>query len=279
MSADVKLAGQTFTIIPNILTLNEIALQFEVQGNSFNATISGAGSIGSINFNATIKKEGSSASATASIPSASLTQLASSLGSAGSDVASFMSSVGLSDFNLNDIVLNVKTLPRMLSFKATASYKTLPDVQVEFLVYQPNTNDSTIALAMETNPVSLSNVVSAFVDGVDISDVPFIGSASLPAASVLLVNRKLPTGVVLPFSTPSLSELSSSLTAGSRISALFPLNFPRAGMKNLQARIRSHRLDFRVSHDTIQTKPLCKRSRLEPCRGKVISLPILICSC
>ena len=247
MSADVKLAGQTFTIIPNILTLNEIALQFEVQGNSFNATISGAGSIGSINFNATIKKEDSSASATASIPSASLTQLASSLGSAGSDVASFMSSVGLSDFNLNDIVLNVKTLPRMLSFKATASYKTLPDVQVEFLVYQPGTNNSTIALAMETNPVSLSNVVSAFVDGVDISDVPFIGSASLPAASVLLVNRKLPTGVVLPFSTPSLSELSSSLKAGSRISALFPLNFSRAGLKNLHANIRPNRIDFRVS--------------------------------
>ena len=120
----------------------------------------------------------------------------------------------------------MKTSPKQLNFKATASYKTLPDVHVEFLVYKPFTNDSTIAIALETKAVALNQVVEAFVEGADISSVPFIGSASLPSTSVILVNRHLPTGVTLPFSTPSLVELSSALKAGSRISALFPVNFP-----------------------------------------------------
>ena len=248
MSADVKLAGQTLTIIPNILTLNEIALQFEVQGNSFNATVSGAGSFGSTTFNATVKKEGTSVTATASVPSTTLTQLASGLGSAGSEIASFMTSVGLSDFTLNDIYFQAKTSPKMLHFKATASYKTLPNVGVEFLLYKPKTSDSTIALGIQTQSANLNDVVGAFLDGVDISQAPFIGSASLPSASLILVNRQLPNGLTLPFSTPSLSELSSALGRNSHVSALFPVTFPRVGQKNLRASLQNFQIDFTVSN-------------------------------
>ena len=246
MSADVKLAGQTFTLIPNYLSLDEIAFHFSVLGKSFNATISGVGSLGPLDFDMTIAKEGGAVSATTNIPSLSLTHLASNLGSAGSDVTSFMSNVGLSDFTLRDIFLEVKTSPKQLNFKATASYKTLPDVHVEFLVYKPFTNDSTIAIALETEAVALNEIIGTFVDGVDISEVPFIGSASLPAASIILVNRNIPVGVTLPFRASSLAELSSALDPDVRISALFPVTFPRVGSKNLRASLKKVQIDFTV---------------------------------
>ena len=256
MNLSVSVPG-TIDLIPGhsgLLSLTNTDASVSIDSNSnpkkiaFSAT--STSSLGGMQLNVSTARDSDGEfffEATPASRSATLTQIASNLGTAGTEVAAFMSSVGLSDFTLSDVLLQVKTSPTTLTFKASASYKTLASVSVEFVVYQPFTSNNTIALAMETSSISLTKVVSTFVDGVDISDVPFIGSASLPAASVLLVNRKLPTGVVLPFSTPSLSELSSSLKAGSRISALFPLNFPRAGLKNLHANIRPNRIDFRVS--------------------------------
>ena len=158
-----------------------------------------------------------------------------------------MTSAGLSDFTLSNVLLQVRTSPRVLTFKATASYKALANVKVEIILYKPFTNDSTIAIGMETSQVSLSEVVGVFAGGIDISSIPFVGSASLPSSSVILVNSQVPLGVTLPFDQPSLAELASSLKPGSRLSALFPLQFPRVGRKNLRASITLKRIDFNVS--------------------------------
>ena len=256
LSLSVRVPG-TIELIPSqtgLLSLTDTEASVSVDSSASKPKIafsaSSTSSLGGVQLNVNTKRTANGEfffeTATAT-PSVSLTNLASSLGSAGEQIGTFMTSAGLSDFTLSNVLLQVRTSPRVLTFKATASYKALANVKVEIILYKPFTNDSTIAIGMETSQVSLSEVVGVFAGGIDISNIPFVGSASLPSASVILVNSQVPLGVTLPFDQPSLAELASSLKPGSRLSALFPLQFPRVGRKNLRASITLKRIDFNVS--------------------------------
>ncbi|XP_065177980.1 uncharacterized protein LOC135808686 [Sycon ciliatum] len=175
--------------------------------------------------------------------------IVSSFGSAGSDLASALDDLQLSDVTLSNLLITAFNRPDLtLRFTATVSYRDLPSVTFELVLSKPFTSQSLLALGIRTTSATLANVVKSVIPSADISDLPFVGDFTVPAVGVLLSSRNVPEIRTLPFVNADLSTLASRVS-NARISLLFPVTFPRVGRKDFVAAFRGLSFDFQPPDD------------------------------
>eukprot|EP00117_Sycon_ciliatum_P040158 scpid4571/ scgid0758/ len=172
--------------------------------------------------------------------------IAKSFGSAGAELQQALDAIQLSDVTLSNLKIEIfKTPDLTMRMAATVSYRDLPSVSFEMVVHKPFQAGSYLALGIRTTSTTFAKVVGSVLPSIDISDVPLVGDLTVPATAVLVRSTGALSAVNMPFDDTDIKSLASKVTT-TKISLLFPVNFPRVGKKNFIAAFKGISFDFKA---------------------------------
>ena len=165
-----------------------------------------------------------------------------------SPLGSFLSSIGLRDFTISDVRLTAQFGTKIsFIFSGRPSFGSWPNMTVEFMIFDAFTVNATVAIGLSIPSVSLSSMVSTFFPSIDISNVPVLGSFTIPKCHLLIVNDTLRApSLHLPFNSPALRTLAGLVRPHVLLSGLIPMAFPNIGTVDMYAAFGKFMIEFKV---------------------------------
>lgn len=251
--ASARLAGQTFDVIPSILTLRDIridlCLQKEARVTKRNLLIAGTLTVGNVVTMASLESAPGLLTLSAFFPQRLvitdvLSQLGGSFIPLGSDVESTLKANGFDSFGLQDTSIVANRSTGSGSTVSIMSTAILPGFtsQVEILVTGVGARQTGAAAVFSLPEIDIAQIVSD-LSGIDLTGVPVLEDLSVPAA-VTIINRnfQLPRGFA--FSSPLLRV--RSLSSG------ISVNF----LSDIGKRVSNFQLSFRPGSFDIDLESL-----------------------
>ena len=171
-----------------------------------------------------------------------------SLQDIGARFADILGSVGIEKGpGLINAGLRITTAPETISVRGTVAIPITPTI--EAVVLNPQRNDSLTCVGLAMNATTFPDLVQHFLEDVDLSDAPFLGTLSLPAVNTVYCNGSLsrlpkPVKIFKNFRFNNIIDLPKFRPK--IISSLFNINFPRVGIKEIFMSLRPT-IDFSVS--------------------------------